>query len=81
MNGEIFVNYEAIKHGPNGDRSPEAQKQVLLHAVTHEIIHGASTSNYRKTRKEKNGKIQDGSEDYVFLRRLGTHMVRKTNKA
>lgn len=80
MNGHIFVNYEALRHWPNGDRSPEEQRQVLTHAMTHEIIHGASTSNYHKTWKEKDGKIQNGSEDYVFLRRLGTQLVRRVDK-
>jgi len=80
MDGHVFINYEALLHGPHGNRSPEEQKAVLVHAITHELIHGATTSNYHKTRKEKDGKMIDGTEDYVFLRRMGTQLVRRIDK-
>lgn len=56
MNGHMFINHEALAHGPNGDRNDEERKQALLHIITHEIVHGATTSNYHKTWKENNDK-------------------------
>lgn len=52
----MFINHEALIHGPVGDRSDEDRKQVLLHIITHEIVHGATISNYHKTWKENNDK-------------------------
>ena len=58
MDGHIFVNHEALAHGPKGDRTPEQRAQVLLHIINHEIIHGASTSNYHKKWEEKEKNIK-----------------------
>lgn len=80
MNGHIFVNNEALVHGPQGDRTDEEKQQVLLHIINHEIIHGATTSNYHKRREEINGKTTAGTEEYAFLRRLGAQMTRRINK-
>ncbi len=80
MNGHTFINNEALEHGPNGDRSPEEKKEILLHIVTHEVVHWASTSNYHKRWEEVNGKTKSWSEEYVFLRRLGAQMTRRVDK-
>lgn len=80
MNGHIFINNEALEHGPNGDRSTAEKKEILLHIITHEVVHGTSTSNYHKRWKEVNGKLQDWTEEYAFSRRLGAQMTRKINK-
>jgi hypothetical protein len=84
MNGHIFINHEALVHKPgNGSTDKERQQeiqQVLLHIINHEIIHGTSISNYHKIWKEENGKVKPGSEQYMYPRRLGSQLVRRTDK-
>lgn len=81
MNGHIFINYEALEHGPEGKRSASDKKALLSHILTHEIIHATSTANYHKTWKEDaSNNTVENSEKYVFNRRLGALMTRKVYK-
>ena len=79
MNGHICINYDLIKKRceSKNKSSREDILQEINSVLTHEIIHSATTSNYRQKYKEQENDKADIK--YPYFRRFGAWNLSKRN--